>query len=1093
MSHIFLTRFLVRAPSWRRRKKEARGGLTVGHFAIEIVEVDNNKRGDLFGRLTQDIFHTLGYEDCVLNLHKSGRELDVTATHRTEDRLLIAECKAKSEKVGGDELNKFAGAVEVERKKSSASTSAYFISLSGYKATALEQEREAQGRMTLLDGQQVIEELIRGRVIVARSHAALVAGSCADIPVDARLSQASMILAHEIGWIWAMFFSVDGEDSLFTLVHADGHRLSLDLVEQVLQSDEAHKGIFQDRKYLHPRGSNKGAEESHQEARAEYLAYIARECGEITLEGLPADETLGSRRIRLESLYVPTYVELAHVSGGEEAEEEQVTRIPFGEALRADKHLALLSPPGGGKTTLLKRLAVAYGGFGRRSEVNDALPNENWFPLLLRCRQLGAHVRSPILTALGNLMNNAERPDLSEAFEQLVAQLLKGGETILLVDGLDEINDPSDRATFAAQLRTFIGTYPQVRVVVTSREAGFRVVAGAMSSVCKLFRISDLSSTGIRRLCLAWHREVVGDSETAGRELAKAVLSNGRVRQLAVNPLLLTTLLLVRRWLGELPSRRSILYSKAIEVLLMTWNTEARAPLDQEEVIPQLSYAAFVMMSNKEQSLSARKLKGILDDARRDMPEVLGYARLSSGELIERVEDRSSLLVQSGHVAEEGQIRPLFEFKHLTFQEYLAALATVHSYLPQRGKYLSTSEILESRIADASWQQVVPLAASLSSPRDAKSLVELLMRKTEELGVTERGLYKKADNYPPYDSLSQCLSDEVLIPPVLVRKAIDILLRHGGHAKNPAVALRKSKFAREIEEIAFAGYKLGNPRERADYSHALAISYIDQHDLHGESLFAAMVSGIGSPDLRTHVVACTAAMHMSFRARRLRVLDDEEVIDSFDDTDAEVSDYDEAEVSDDDLDSEIVDEWPDLRPSDIPSRDRIAANIGPLLMSTLLDEEKEERLFPVVWALCWASVFAQFSVDDVCAALIKLLRLLLNHSSSEMRRFSAWAIWSLPLLESNEAFSARFETSFNDEKDAIFAFLEEGVAKQENSADTHSSDLHRAALVITGYLGGPVAEEERHQALRTIAQSYDKSWARVMLKRFHGEDELSEP
>ncbi|GGW59681.1 restriction endonuclease [Streptomyces caelestis] len=1075
------------------QKEERDGILTVGDFAIEILEADNNKRGDLFGRLIQDVFHTLGYEDCVLNLHKSGRELDVTATHRTEDRLLVAECKAKSEKIGGDELNKFAGAVEVERRKSSAPISAYFISLSGYKVTALEQEREAQGRMTLLDGQQVVEELIRGRVIVTRSQAALVAGSCTDLPADARLSKRSMILAHEIGWIWAMFFSVDGEDSLFTLVHADGHRLSLDLVEQVLQSDESHKGIFQQRKYLHPRGLSKGAEENRQEARDEYLSYIARECGEITLEGLPADENLGSRRIRLESLYVPTYVERAYVSGGEEAEEEQVKRIPFAEALSADRHLALLSPPGGGKTTLLKRLAVAYGGFGRRSEVNDALPDENWFPLLIRCRQLGPHVRSPILTSLGSLMNNAERPDLSETFEQLVAQLLKGGEAILLVDGLDEINDPSDRATFAAQLRTFIGTYPQVRVVVTSREAGFRVVSGAMSSVCQLFRISDLSSTGIRKLCSAWHREVVGDSETAGRELAEAVLSNGRVRQLAVNPLLLTTLLLVRRWLGELPSRRSILYGKAIEVLLMTWNTEARAPLDQEEVIPQLAYAAFVMMSNKEQSVSARRLRGILDDARREMPEVLGYARISSGELIERVEDRSSLLVQSGHVAEEGQIRPLFEFKHLTFQEYLAALATVHSYLPQRGEYLSTSEILESRVADASWQQVVPLAASLSSPREAKALVELLMRKTEELGVTERGLYKKADSYPPYDNLLQCLSDEVLIPPVLVREAIDILLRHGTHMANPAVALRKTKFAREIEEIAFAGYEMGNPRERADYSHALAISHIDQHDLHGESLLAAVVSGIGNPDLRTHVVACTTAMHMSFRARRPRGLDEEEVVDSVEDIEAEVSDDEAAVWEEDYLDSGMADEWPELRLSDIPRVDRIAAEVSPLLMSTLLDEEKEERIFPVMWALCWASAFSQFSMDDVCAALMKLIRLLLNHPSSEMRRFSAWTIWSLPLLESNEAFLASFEASFNDEKDAIFALLKEGVAKPGSGADTLSSDIHRAALVITEYLDGPVAEEERHQALRDIAESYDKSWARVMLKRFHGETETSEP
>ena len=71
---------------------------------------------------------------------------------------------------------------------------------------------------------------------------------------------------------------------------------------------------------------------------------------------------------------------------------------------------------------------------------------------------------------------------------------------------------------------------------------------------------------------------------------------------LAVNPLLLTTLLLVRRWIGELPRRRSILYAKAIEVLLMTWNVEGHEPIDDEEAVPQLAYLALRMLSeNKKQ------------------------------------------------------------------------------------------------------------------------------------------------------------------------------------------------------------------------------------------------------------------------------------------------------------------------------------------------------------------------------------------------------------------------------------------------------------------------------------------------------------
>jgi hypothetical protein len=74
---------------------------------IEILEKDNNKRGDLFGRLMADLFHALGYEEARLNIHKSGRELDLNASHRTEPKTAIAECKAQQEPVGGADINKF--------------------------------------------------------------------------------------------------------------------------------------------------------------------------------------------------------------------------------------------------------------------------------------------------------------------------------------------------------------------------------------------------------------------------------------------------------------------------------------------------------------------------------------------------------------------------------------------------------------------------------------------------------------------------------------------------------------------------------------------------------------------------------------------------------------------------------------------------------------------------------------------------------------------------------------------------------------------------------------------------------------------------
>lgn len=141
---------------------------------IRILERDNNRRGDLFGRLVSDIFLSLGYDNVRLNVARSGLEIDVIAEHRFENRSAIAECKAVKEKIGGAEVNAFAGKLRTEARKAEAgqSVSAYFISLSGFTETAIDQERDAgEGRIILMNGDQAVHELVKGRILVPHEQA----------------------------------------------------------------------------------------------------------------------------------------------------------------------------------------------------------------------------------------------------------------------------------------------------------------------------------------------------------------------------------------------------------------------------------------------------------------------------------------------------------------------------------------------------------------------------------------------------------------------------------------------------------------------------------------------------------------------------------------------------------------------------------------------------------------------------------------------------------------------------------------------------------------------------------------------------------
>lgn len=56
---------------------------------IRILEAENNRRGNLFGRLMSDLFIALGYAAPRLTIHKPGREFDLVAIHRVESRRAI--------------------------------------------------------------------------------------------------------------------------------------------------------------------------------------------------------------------------------------------------------------------------------------------------------------------------------------------------------------------------------------------------------------------------------------------------------------------------------------------------------------------------------------------------------------------------------------------------------------------------------------------------------------------------------------------------------------------------------------------------------------------------------------------------------------------------------------------------------------------------------------------------------------------------------------------------------------------------------------------------------------------------------------------
>jgi hypothetical protein len=977
-----------------------------------------NERGDLFGRLIDGYVFALGYNRSRFNIHKAGRELDLEAVHRSEDRKIVAEAKATARPVGGADINKFVGSLDAERRQSEHPVTGYFISLAGFRETAVQQELDLpERRLVLATGKDVVNELVGSGLVVRPLDAAQKAGRAAtrskrSLEIDGEPE----LVAHPLGWIWIIYFKEFEKRCAFALIHASGEPLAVSLAEDVVERDQRLGGFLYEYEYLAPPDIARLGVAALDEARRRYFEYVAQDYGWITLEGLPADQEAGSQRLVLERIFVPLHIEKISaqpVAGGEpgpptpNAPDATPPRLPVGAVLARAQRVAILAGPGGGKSTLLKRLAVAYAFPERHAAAADKLPERDFFPLVVRCRQLGDSTRSPIVEILKSIPARAELPDITDAFAQLVDRALLSGQALLLIDGLDEIADEGDRMAFVQQLRTFLARYAAVTTVITAREPGFRVVAPALAGACDRYRLSSLDNDDILQLTRAWHHEVVGTSdeiELKASELATRITSNDRIRLLAENPLLLTTLLLVNRWAGELPRRRTTLYGKAIEVLLMTWNVEGHAPIRQDEAVPQLAFVAYEMMLRGAKTITARDLRALLRDARRQMPEILAYTDMSVGDFVRRVEDRSSVLSLSGHGISDGDIVELYEFKHLTFQEYLAAVALVEGFYREAGDQADLASLLAERLEDSDWSEVVPIAAVLAGRR-AASLVEGLIDRVRRWQPHPRLDVLDDPASLPHAALTQCLADEVQLAPSLARLACDWSarkLRYGRTAIGEQILSgRYGPMFRETTERGFM-----SPRSVEGY--AAAFTTIVDYDA---ALEPAPPRGVRARiSMR---LASSEPLECAYGAVELMM---------------------------------IAFERPGRRTP--ATLDALGDDVVPLLF-----DERPTLQFSACWALAWLGAHGFWHPARRPDVLDRLFGLWRNTARGRsLRDWAAWALSELPLL-SREMRPLGAPTPDTDR------FLRSEV-RQLRRNTLFRLDRGPAALVAGYYLGSPWSDEE---------------------------------
>ena len=432
------------------------------------------------------------------------------------------------------------------------------------------------------------------------------------------------------------------------------------------------------------------------------------------------------------------------------------------EAISRHRQVVLLGGPGSGKSSFVRHLAVALArGAG---EQPPALPgwSAGWLlPLYAALGEFAAWTQQPGGTLDGPglwryLLLTAQAYGLTGLDEALIQAFNRGG-LLLLLDGLDEVADPSLRVGVAravAKLAEAGG-----RVVVTCRVRSFdQAVAAPFAPWTPPVTLAAFALGQMRHFVAGWYARsadqgVLAADEATRRvtELTDRLAHLQSLRDLGQTPLLLTMITLLHFYEGKLPEDRADLYEDLVELWLNRWRVRSNEPgapppllaklkadgrlgglkdYHLRNTLERLAYDAHQnTLANDGRGLLHRHLvDGAFQDLFKQFELGPGLAAEKATLVLEHLECESGLLLSEGG--------DLYGVPHLSYEEYLAGChigqqATFHALAyahwqrdPGRWReviFLSLGRMVRGtgRETAASWLEFLLRAAHGERVRDA--------------------------------------------------------------------------------------------------------------------------------------------------------------------------------------------------------------------------------------------------------------------------------------------------------------------------------------------------------------------------------------
>ncbi len=571
-----------------------------------------------------------------------------------------------------------------------------------------------------------------------------------------------------------------------------------------------------------------GLTKNDKEALNEYLQYMRQKLGTLRLPLIR--ENVGLVSAAINRVFVPLSLrdEQAEETARKKSERrgfklnlrldvheettETIKPIDFNDLFARYRRFILIGLPGTGKTTLLRRAALAFAD-GRNAE--DLKWKEPMFPIFLRLHNFGIFLdenrekfcepaAGSIIAYMEQHLRNDENINLPADFFE---KRLNGGKCVVLMDGLDEISD--NRMEVAQHISRFIEKYSPGgnRFGISSRPKGYydeEVQLQFADSNLAVAVVNPLTPQGISQLIKNLFPLIEPDPvqrEKDIKNLTQKILSHKDLAELASIPLFCSTLVQVYKHHGaDLPQRRVDVLAEIENLLLGFWYVQQRELRDAGKLARadgtdqrydgaaeaveikrnRLAHLAFHMHADLRQETVSD------EDARKAIENYLVEqegattieAKRWAKKFLQNAHEHSGLFMEN----EPGT----YAFIHKNFLEYFAATALITDQD-------DPVQIILDNIQDPWWDQVILLACA---HRDANNPFrrDIIPRILSLAGQLERG------------------------SPAWSR----VLMMAGGIARDMTTRLPTPK-RRELEQVLEQAAKdeLISPQVRADKADAL--------------------------------------------------------------------------------------------------------------------------------------------------------------------------------------------------------------------------------------------------------------------------------